>query len=94
MTQAKNVLAMAVVIMEGLWADANRRDDWRNHVSMPLKYNHRPAELIHDFLPDYKRSDSQFRPLALVLEKIVYGRESKLDNLIKVMKEIMDPFEI
>ena len=34
-TQHDDIVAMAVVIMEGLWADANRRDDWRNHISMP-----------------------------------------------------------
>lgn len=59
---------MAVVIMEGLWADANRRDDWKNHVSMPLKYDYQPTRVLNDFLPDFKGYDHPYRPLALVIE--------------------------
>lgn len=84
---------MAVVIIEGLWADANRRQDWRDHISMPLKYNHSPAELIHDFIPDYKILDSPFRPLALMLEKIAKGQVTNMKALIEVMNDLMDNFE-
>lgn len=34
-SQADDVVAMAVIVMEGLWADTNRRDDWHNHIKMP-----------------------------------------------------------
>lgn len=37
---------MAVVIMEGLWADANRRDDWKNHVKMTQKYERKSQRVL------------------------------------------------
>lgn len=80
-----DVLAAAVIVVEGLWADENKRDSFNDHVSMPLKYDHQPAKVINDLIPDFKRFKSGFRPLALVLEQIANGQITKITPLIDAL---------
>lgn len=89
-----DVVAMAIVIAQGLHADDNVLDHWLNNASLQDKHGYDPRSFLSDCLTDFKdpKNQHRHRDIALKLESVAKGEIKEALSLYESLKDALAPF--